>query len=130
MPLFLRISGTEWLEEVASNEPQWRAEDTAQIAPILAEHRVDLLDVSAGGIDHRQKARPGPKYQVPFAAAAKKVVGSRMFTVGGLGDDAIAEEVLQAGDADVIFVGRASQKNPGTVWKMADDLGVDVHWAN
>ncbi|KAJ3504790.1 hypothetical protein NLJ89_g7754 [Agrocybe chaxingu] len=135
MPLFLRrvqISAMEWLEEVAPNEPSWRVEDTVRLAPILAEHGVDLLDVSAGGIDHRQEIRPGLKYQVPFAAAAKKAVGSRMLVsaVGSLANGVVAEEILQAGDADVVFVGRAFQKNPGVVWKMADELGVEIHVAN
>ncbi|CAA7263000.1 unnamed protein product [Cyclocybe aegerita] len=132
MPLFLRISGTEWLEEIAPNEPSWCVEDTTHLAPILAEHGVDLLDVSAGGIDWRQKIRPGLKYQVPFAAAAKRAVGSRMLVsaIGGLANGVVAEEVLQAGDADAVFIGRAFQKNPGVVWKMADDLGVEIHVAN
>lgn len=30
------------------------------------------------------------------------------------------------GQADVCFVGRAFQKNPGTVWKFAEDLGVEI----
>ncbi|KAJ3503308.1 hypothetical protein NLJ89_g8493 [Agrocybe chaxingu] len=50
--------------------------------------------------------------------------------VGGLANGVVAEEVLQADEADVIFVGRAFQKNPGLVWKMADELGVEIHLAN
>ena len=33
------------------------------------------------------------------------------------------------GQADVIFNGRMFQKNPGLVWKFADDLGVELHHA-
>ena len=47
MPLFLRISGTDWLEESLPNEPSWTSRDTARLAPILFEHGVDLLDVSS-----------------------------------------------------------------------------------
>lgn len=127
-----RISGTEWLEEVAPEDPQWRAEDTARFAPILAEHGVDLLDVSAGGQDARQKVRPGPEYQVPFATAAKKAVGSKMLVsaVGGLFEGKVAADIVEQGRADVIFVGRQLQKNPGQVWAMADEVGVEMHWAN
>ena len=127
-----RISGSEWLEEVAPEEPQWRAEDTARIAPILAEHGVDLLDVSAGGIDSRQKIRAGPEYQVPFAAAVKKAVGDKMLVsaVGGLYEGQVAANVLEQGRADAVFVGRQLQKNPGHVWVMAEELGIEMHWAN
>ena len=31
------------------------------------------------------------------------------------------------GRADVILNGRMFQKNPGLVWKFADDLGVELH---
>ena len=69
-----RISATDWLEEVAPDEPSWKTEDTVKIAPILAAHGVDLLDVSTGGADHRQRVKKGHQYQVPFAAAVKKEV--------------------------------------------------------
>lgn len=132
MPLFLRISATEWLEEVAANEESWRPEDTARLAPILADHGVDLLDVSAGGNDPRQKIRAGPEYQVPFAELVKKNVGSKLLvgTVGGLKSGNVAEGILEKDRADVIFVGRQFQKNPGLVWTMAEELNVAVHFAN
>ncbi|KAF9528423.1 hypothetical protein CPB83DRAFT_854595 [Crepidotus variabilis] len=132
MPIFVRVSGSEWLEEVAPTEPSWRSEDTAHLAPILADHGVDLLDVSAGGNSSRQVVRSGPGYQVPFARAAKKAAGSRMLVsaVGGLHDGQFAEGVLRSGDADAIRIGRQFQKNPGLVWTIADELGVQVHWAN
>lgn len=128
MPLFVRVSGTEWLEQVAPNDPQWRPEDTVRLAPILADHGVDLLDVSSGGIDARQRVVPGEAYQAHLAGAVKKAVGDKLLVsaVGALGDGHIAQKVLESGQADVIFVGRQFQKNPGLVWAMADELGIEV----
>ncbi|KAJ3507206.1 hypothetical protein NMY22_g17000 [Coprinellus aureogranulatus] len=116
MPLFLRISGSDWLEEVAPNEESWRAEDTVRLAGLLAEHGI---------------SQPGPGYQVRFAAAVKKALGDKILvgSVGRLSDGHEAEKVLQNGDADAIFVGRMFQKNPGQVWAMADDLECDIHAA-
>ena len=37
--------------------------------------------------------------------------------------------VCLKGKADVVFVGRLFQKNPGVVWSFADDLGVDIRQA-
>ena len=34
---------------------------------------------------------------------------------------------VHQGKADVIFSGRMFQKNPGLVWSLADDLGVELH---
>ncbi|PPR06784.1 hypothetical protein CVT24_011284 [Panaeolus cyanescens] len=132
MPLILRVSATEWLEEVAPNEESWRPEDTARLAPILAKHGVDLIDVSAGGNSSRQKIRSGPEYQVPFAELVKKKAGGSILvgTVGGLNSGRAAQAILEQGRADVIFVGRQFQKNPGLVWTMAEELNVAVHFAN
>ena len=41
------VSATEWLEEVLPNEPSWRVEETVKLAGILADHGVDLIDVSS-----------------------------------------------------------------------------------
>lgn len=103
-----------------------------RIAPILAEHGVDLLDVSAGGNNSRQKVRPGPEYQVSFAADVKAAHGSKILVgaVGGLYEAKTAEGVLESGRADVIFIGRQFQKNPGQVWAIADELAVDAKFAS
>lgn len=62
MPLFLRISATDWLEGQEGVE-SWELKDTVRLAEILAEKGVDLLDVSSGGNDPRQKITAGPGYQ-------------------------------------------------------------------
>ena len=43
MPLFLRISATDWLEEEEGLE-SWKLEDTVRLAEMLAEKGVDLLE--------------------------------------------------------------------------------------
>lgn len=50
--------------------------------------------------------------------------------VGGVTDGHIAQGILDKGQADVVFVGRQFQKNPGTVWAFAEDLGVDIYLAH
>jgi len=132
MPLFLRISATDWVEDVAPNEASWRSEDTVELAHVLADHGVDLIDVSTGGNDYRQKVKSGHQYQVPFAAAVKKSAGSKILVgaVGGLYSGISAQDVLETDRADVIFVGRQFQKNPGQVWAMAEELGVEIHVAH
>ena len=93
---------------------------------------MDLLDLSTAGNDRRQKIKPGHQYQVPFSAAVKKVVGSNLLVgaVGALHSGISAQDVLETNRADVIFVGRQFQKNPGQVWAMADELGVEIRVAH
>ncbi|TBU27047.1 FMN-linked oxidoreductase [Dichomitus squalens] len=127
-PLFLRISATDWLEESLPNEPSWRSEDTVRLAGILAEHGVDLLDVSTGGLHPSQKIKGGPAYQAPFAEAVKKAHGDKILvsTVGAITDGPTAQACLDKGQADVVFLGRQFQKNPGSVWQFAEELGVTI----
>ncbi|KAG2081671.1 hypothetical protein BD769DRAFT_1633570 [Suillus cothurnatus] len=124
MPLFLRVSATEWLEEALPNEPSWRIEDTVKLAGILAEHGIDFLDVSSGGNHPKAIMKVGPAYQAPFAQAVKEAVGDKLVvgSVGSITNGKIAQEVLDKGQADVVLVGRQFQKNPGAVW-LANQIG-------
>lgn len=131
MPLFARISATDWLEEVDEVPESWTQESSAQLAAILADHGVDLLDVSSGGLDPRARMKGGPAYQAPFAKFIKKQVGDKLLvtTVGSVNEGKLAQQQLDEG-LDAVFSGRWFQKNPGLVWQFAEDLGVELHIAN
>lgn len=99
-----------------------------QLAGLLADHGVDLLDISSGGAHPAQKIHGGPAYQAPFAELVKKAHGERLLVsaVGSITDAHTAQGVLDKGMADVVFIGRNFQKNPSTVWQFAEELGVQV----
>lgn len=63
MPVFLRISATDWLEEVDGIDG-WTLDDTVRLAEIMAEKGVNLIDISSGGSHPKQQIRTGPGYQV------------------------------------------------------------------
>nr|POE64909.1 nadph dehydrogenase afva [Quercus suber] len=132
MPLFLRISGTDWLEEQSEISESWTSEDTARLAPLLADHGVDVLDVSSGGNHPLQHPHVEPAYQAPFAAAAKKAVGDRMLvsTVGSIENATLAEKLLTRDNLDLVVIGRAFLKNPGLVFAWADELDQQVRMPN
>lgn len=77
MPLFLRISATDWLEEASKTQipESWTLDDTVKLAHRLAEAGVDLLDVSAGGNHPLQHPHVKPAYQAPFCYCGQE--GSR-----------------------------------------------------
>ena len=130
MPLFLRISATDWLEAEPDME-SWRLEDTVRLAETLADMGVDFLDVSSGGLHPKQQVKTGPGYQAPFAKAVKAKVGDKMAvgTVGTITSGKQAQQLLEEG-LDVAIVGRMFQKNPGLVWTFAEELGVQINVAN
>ncbi|KAK0496045.1 FMN-linked oxidoreductase [Armillaria luteobubalina] len=131
MPFFYRISGSECVEQTLPDVPSWRSEDTVRLAPIFAAHGVDVLDVSSGGNNIKQKFTPGPAYQAPLAHDVKKTnPGLLVATVGGITDGHTAQGVLENGLADVVLCGRAFQQNPGLVLRYAQDLDVDIHLAH
>lgn len=134
MPLFVRISATDWFDNMKDEFPEsWTVADSCKLAPLLADRGVDFLDVSSGGIHPLQSTsiKSGPGYQAPFALEIQKAVKGRMAVsaVGGISTGAMAEDFLQQG-LDVIMCGRWFQKNPGLVHAYADELGVDVKMAN
>jgi len=138
MPLFLRLSATDWLEH--SEQESWTVQDSAKLAVLLAEKGVDLLDVSSGGNSPEQKIKGGPGYQAPFAKTIKKAVGDKLLVsaVGTITSGKQAQAIISGEgegsmggeELDLIVAGRMFQKNPGLVWAWAEELGVQINVAN
>lgn len=142
MPLFVRISATDWLEDSPKSEYQgesWTVEDSVKLALLLADHGVDVLDVSSGGNHSLQKPVGGPGYQAPFARQIKKAAGDRLLvsSVGSIKTGELAEEIITGegeGDEsvplDLIAAGRMFQKNPGLVWAWAEEMDTTIQLAH
>ncbi|OJT11632.1 hypothetical protein TRAPUB_11860 [Trametes pubescens] len=133
VPLFLRLSATDWLEKVLPDEPSWRIEDSIRLSELVAAHGIDLIDVSSGGTDSRQKIEfVAPAYQAHFAEAIKKALEDRVLVgaVGGIRTGTVAQEVLDKGQTDVVLAGTAFLKNSAAVMQFAEDLGVDIKLPN
>lgn len=134
MPLFVRISATDWLESHPTIKESWTVKDSIKLAQLLAERGVDLLDVSSGGTSPEANMGPigGKAYQVPLSKEIKDAVGDKLLVsaVGSIKEGKQAEEVLTSGtQLDVIFAGRWFQKNPSLVWSWAEDLGIQIYVA-
>lgn len=131
MPVFLRVSGTDWLEQTGT--PGWRVEDTVKFAQALADSgNIDLIDVSSGGTHVGQQVKAGPAFQAPFAVAVKKAVGDKIKvgSVGMITSGPLANDLLEKDGLDLVLVGRPFQKNPGLVWTFAEELDVEIAMAN
>jgi 2,4-dienoyl-CoA reductase-like NADH-dependent reductase (Old Yellow Enzyme family) len=122
LPLFVRISATDWVEGGFS------AEDAVQLAVLLKENGADLVDCSSGGNSHAQKIPVGPMYQVPFAEKIRKETGILTGAVGLITTAAQAEQVLQNGQADLVILARQLLRDPYFPLHAAKELGVDLAW--
>ena len=132
MPVFLRVSATDWLEKSMPEEKGWKLEDTIEFAKALAEQgAIDLIDLSTGGVHSAQKIDGKGAFQVPHAAAVKKAVGDKLLVsaVGSINNGVQAEKIMEEHNIDMIRVGRAFQRDSGLAWAFAKDLDVEIAMA-
>ena len=122
LPLFVRISATDWAEG------GWDLAQSVELARTLKALGVDLVDCSSGGLVPTQKIAPGPGYQVPFAAAVRAGAGLPTGAVGLITDPTQAEAILAEGQADLILLGRELLRNPRWPLRAAQELGVEAPW--
>lgn len=156
MPLFLRMSATEFLEEteIGREFGSWGVESTIEVAKQLPALGVDLLDVSSGG-NHPSQRVDGfnsKGHQVGIAAQIRNAMlaDNLKLLIGAVGmiteaeqardivqnaaiheEAEAAKELADAKDgkqpsADVVLVARQFLREPEWVLKVAWQLGVDV----
>ncbi|MFH7003464.1 NADH:flavin oxidoreductase/NADH oxidase [Flavobacterium bizetiae] len=122
LPLFVRISATDWAEG------GWNPEESVQLSKILKEKGVDLIDVSSGGLVSYQKIPVGPGYQVNFAAKIKKEVNIATGAVGLITEAKQAEAILKNAQADLVLFARESLRNPNLPLDFAKELNDNIQW--
>lgn len=122
LPLLLRISASDWADG------GWTVEDSVQLATIVKDTGVDLIDCSSGGVVSYAHIAARPNYQVPFAAAVR-AAGIPTGAVGIIVTAEQAESILQNGEADLIFMARELLRDPYFPLRAARELGYeDVEW--
>ena len=119
LPLWLRISATDWVDG------GWDVEQSIELARVAGGLGVDLVDVSSGGLDPRQRIETGPGYQVPFAARIRREAGVATGAVGLITGAAQAEQVVAGGAADVVLLARELLRDPYFPRRAARALGVE-----
>jgi len=126
-PLFFRVSSVDGIDG------GWTLDETVALATALKARGVDVIDCSSGGIAGsataaRVKRQPG--FQVPFAERVRRDAGLMTQAVGLITDPHQAEEILQAGQADLIAIGREALYNPNWPHHAAAALGADPEFAD
>ena len=119
-PLTVRVSGTDW------KEGGWDSESTVAFAKALEALGADAIHVSSGGLASDAKMTIGPGYQLPYARAVKQAVTIPVVAVGLITEFEQAEDILKAGDADLIALARAMLYNPRWPWHAAAHFGETV----
>ncbi len=122
LPLFLRISASDWAEG------GWSVDDSVRLAEEVKTIGIDFIDCSSGGAVSYAKIAAKPGYQVPFAEAVRKT-GVLTGAVGIITTAEQAEGILQAGQADLIFMARELLRDPRFPLRAAGELGyTEMPW--
>jgi 2,4-dienoyl-CoA reductase-like NADH-dependent reductase (Old Yellow Enzyme family) len=122
LPLFVRISATDW------TEGGWTADESVQLASLLKDAGVDLIDASTGGNVPAAKIPVGPGYQVEFAERIKRETGLATGAVGLITTAAEAEKVVADGQADLVLLAREELRDAYFPLHAAHELGAEVAW--
>lgn len=148
MPLFLRISATEWLEDkpMAAETGSWDMASSIRLAKLLPEWGIDFLDVSSGGNHKDQKIQPHTNYQIDLACQLRQEIhaagqNTLVGAVGLITEADAAQQIVQGADeaqaaesmlsapipkADAVLMARQFLREPEWVLTAAQRLGVKV----
>lgn len=122
LPLFVRISATDWAEG------GWDLEQSVELARQLGALGVDLLDCSSGGQIAGAQMPVGPGYQVPFAQAIRQRAGILTGAVGLITSPEQAEAIVRDGQADVVLMAREFLRHPYWPLDAARELQHPLAW--
>lgn len=101
MPLLVRVSATEWMEDYGGES--WDVPSTIKLAKLLPDLGVDLLDVSSGGNNEKQKIIVHKNFQVDIAERIRNALfeaGIKNLLIGAVGmitEAEHAKEIVQSG---------------------------------
>ncbi|MBM0224770.1 NADH:flavin oxidoreductase/NADH oxidase [Micromonospora sp. ATA51] len=124
VPVLTRISATDWVSG------GWTVEDSVVLAGELAAAGVDLVDASSGGASASASIPVGPGYQVPLAARIRRDAGVLTGAVGLIVEPEQAEQIVAAGEADLVLLGRELLRDPYWPRRAAAKLTAEPHWPN
>jgi anthraniloyl-CoA monooxygenase len=106
-PISVRISAHDWVGPDGV-QPQ----DSVEIARLLAEAGVDLIDVSAGQTSTRAQPVYGRMFQTPFSDRIRNEAGIATLAVGNIYEPDHVNSILMAGRADLVCLARPHLTDP------------------
>lgn len=121
-PMFVRLSVAD------EADPEWTLADVLTLVGELSARGVDVIDCSSGGIGKSGYAIRGRHivgYQIGLAEQVRRASRMTCMAVGLITNGRQAEDVLRAGQADLVAVGREALVDPFWARHAAADLGFD-----
>jgi 2,4-dienoyl-CoA reductase-like NADH-dependent reductase (Old Yellow Enzyme family) len=117
-PLSVRLSCTDWVPG------GWDLDQSVELARLLKDQGVDLIDCSSGGIVPDARIPVGPGFQVPFAERIRREAGVATAAVGMITAPAHADEIIRNGRADLVLLARELLRDAEWPLRAARSLGL------
>ena len=106
-PISVRISANDWVGADGISP-----EDSVEIARMLKQAGVDIIDVSAGQTSIAARPVYGRMFQTPFSDRIRNEVGIATMAVGNIYEPDHVNSILMAGRADLCCLARPHLADP------------------
>ncbi|MCA8973512.1 MAG: bifunctional salicylyl-CoA 5-hydroxylase/oxidoreductase, partial [Planctomycetes bacterium] len=121
MPLFVRISATDWMDEQGRG---FTVDDAVALTRWMGARGCDVVDVSSAGNTPESKPVYGRMYQVPFAERIRFETDVPVMAVGGIQGVDHVNTIVAAGRADLCAIARAHLSDPYLTLRAANERQV------
>ncbi len=119
-PISVRISANDWVGDEGVTPME-----AVEIARILKDEGVDIIDVSAGQTSKKAQPVYGRMFQTPFSDRIRNEAGIATMAVGNIYEPDHVNSILMAGRADLCCLARPHLTNPYWTLHAAAQLGYD-----
>jgi 2,4-dienoyl-CoA reductase-like NADH-dependent reductase (Old Yellow Enzyme family) len=126
LPVFVRISATDWAPETLG--ASWDLPQSVDLAKLIKQEGIDLIDVSTGGNHPAQQIPVGAGYQVHHSETIHREAGIPTGAVGMITEPAQADQLIRTGQADLVLLARELLRNPYWPLHAADALHQQTPW--
>ena len=117
-PMSVRISANDWVGEDGITP-----EDAVEIARLLGDAGVDVINVSAGQTSTRARPVYGRMFQTPLSDRIRNETGIATMAVGNIYEPDHVNSILMAGRADLCCLARPHLADPYWTLHAAAQLG-------
>ncbi len=122
LPLFLRISATDW------EEGGWDPAQSVELARQVKDLGIDLVDCSSGGNLPNAQIPAGPGFQTRFAERIRREANILTGSVGFITAPTQADHIIRSGQADMVLLAREMLRDPYWPLRAARELGYPTTW--
>jgi anthraniloyl-CoA monooxygenase len=122
-PMSVRISATDWVEGGVDGD------DAVAIARAFTDAGADIIHVSAGQTSTDARPVYGRMFQTPLSDRIRNEAGIATIAVGNITDADQVNNIIAAGRADLVALGRPHLHDPHWTLRAAATLGYSgVPW--